>query len=352
MMEKIISIEELVKYLDLKQLINNEQKENLLKSQDSTIAITTDPLYIRILFGIGAWTATCFLLVFIFISDLISSDTATIVLGTIFLIIGVLINKKDEGSFLTQLSLSLAFSGNILLLVGIMEAGNFDTPLAIVISQSIICIIMYPIYRSSIYRFISPLMLVFLIFVWIFAEKYFMAIHFMIFLELLLVGYLLLFKQDSQILIPLSYASLIMLPGSLLFVNAPQLREFDIYINLSSWPSSILLSSALIFLFIHLAGKNKLKEPWLILAIISAVILGLLTTPGILVAIGFLILGYAHDDLIITIFSYIYLFFFIILFYYNLNIDLAYKSWLIASTGVILLIIRKLVIYLETKELT
>ncbi len=80
----------------------------------------------------------------------------------------------------------------------------------------------------------------------------------------------------------------------------------------------------------------------MILVIAATIALGIFTTPGILVAIGLLIAGYAYDNRIFSWLAYLFLPCFLVVFYYALNIDLAHKSWLVGSSGLLLLIVRRM----------
>ncbi|MBI4777851.1 DUF4401 domain-containing protein [Candidatus Desantisbacteria bacterium] len=90
----------------------------------------------------------------------------------------------------------------------------------------------------------------------------------------------------------------------------------------------------------------------MVLAILSTILLGIFTTPGILVAIGLLVVGYTFGDRILTVLSYLFLPCFLIVFYYALNIDLAYKSWVVAGSGVILLVVHWIVKNLQPEEVS
>jgi len=180
--------------------------------------------------------------------------------------------------------------------------------------------------------------------VWIIYEKVFVFLHALIVAETILAGVLLLMKKRSETLTPLVYSAAAMLPATLLFMNLTQINPWGIDFRIPSiplWPSSVALAAGLIYLYFHLAGGWKLfREPLLILAVLSTLLLGIFTTPGILVAIGLLIVGYSLDDHILTGFSYLFLICFLVVFYYALDVDLAHKSWVIAGSGVLLLIVR------------
>ena len=85
---------------------------------------------------------------------------------------------------------------------------------------------------------------------------------------------------------------------------------------------------------------KRLREPWLIIAIVSTLLLGIFTSPGILVAIGLLTIGYAFCGRMLTALSFLFLPCFLVFFYYALNVDLAHKSWIIGGSGVLLLLVR------------
>ena len=187
----------------------------------------------------------------------------------------------------------------------------------------------------------APVVLMVLLTAWIVHEKAFILIHFLIAAEMILAGGLLLSKKPRPLLRPLVYSTAFMLPATLLFLNLTQVETFKIGFREPLWPSSIFLSIGLIFLFFYLAGDWKASPtPLLTLATISTLLLGIFTTPGILVAIGLMIVGYAFDDRILTGLSYLFLLCFLVLFYYVLHIDLAHKSFVIAGSGVLLLVVR------------
>jgi uncharacterized membrane protein len=171
--------------------------------------------------------------------------------------------------------------------------------------------------------------------------------HFLVAAETIFAGTLLLLKKRRAWVEPLVYSAALMLPTTLLLMNLTHADlgrltgQLDWGFKEPLWPSSLLLTIGLIYLYFQLAGGKKLfQNSLLILAVLSTILLGIVTTPGILVAIGLLIVGYAFDDRILTGLSYLFLLCFLVVFYYTLNIDLATKSWVIGGSGVVLLIVR------------
>lgn len=333
---------ELLAYLHDQGLVSQEEIKKIAESSDVAEQKSGEPAYIRILSGIGAWFASLFLILFLAFSGIVETSASSLILGIIFLAIAIVISRESKGTFLSQFSLCLAFSGNILILVG--AAREFNVFFGVVMIQAVICTVTYPLYSSSVYRFLAPIGLAALATAWIAEEKVFGFMHILIATEMILAGILFLPRKKLHAsLRPLAYSSAFMLPATLLFMNLTQVNIWRNNFDEPLWPSSILLAAGLIYLWFYLGpGLKRFREPWLILAVLSTILLGIFTTPGVLVAIGLLVLGYAFDDTVLSGLSYVFMPCFLVLFYYALNIDLAHKSWVIAGSGVILLVVRQI----------
>ena len=351
MIDSIPTIEELLAHPKVQGLVSQEDVERIAESLGKSEEASKDPMYIRILSGIGAWFTAAFLILFLGISHIVESGTGAIICGIIFLVAAIIIARTSKAAFLSQLSLALAFAGNILVIGGAAaEFGRYEISV-VLITHAVVCAVVYPLYANSIYRFLAPTALVALATAWIVEEEVFVLMHVLIGAETLLSGILLLRKKRPPLLTPLVYSAATMLPATLLFMNLTQMNIWRTDFDGPLWPSSLLLAGGLIYLYFHLAGGLKrLREPWLILAIVSTILLGIFTTPGILVAVGLLIVGYAFGDRILTALSYLFVPCFLVFFYYALNVDLAHKSWVIAGSGVLLLVVRWIAGHCQPKE--
>ncbi len=344
------TIRELLTHLKDKGLVRQDDVEKITGSLGNSEQVSKDPIYIRILLGIGAWVFAVFLFYFLLITGIVGLNRGIgdIICGIIFLVGACFIDRASKGTFLNQLSLALVFAVNIITLLMVYADAfndssiiNPDTHTPILRAQTFICIIIYPIYANSIYRFIAPTALAVFATWWIIEEKTFDLMHNLIAAEALLAGILLLPKKRPPFLTPLGYSAATMLPATILFMNLMLANTWRIDFNEPVWPSSLMLWGGLLYLFFHLAGGRKgFREPWLILAFVFTLLLGIFTTPGILVAIGLLIVGYAFGDRILAALSLLFLPCFLFVFYYALNVDFAYKSWVIAGSGVLLLVVR------------
>jgi len=348
--KKFPTLKELMEVLFTQGLITPSQMKRIESRLEKPAEESKDPLYIRILVGVGAWVASLFLILFLQISHLLRSDMSGIIFGVLFLGSGIAIFRASKATFLNQLSLALVFSGNILFLMGsvkVFQVLQAHVLSILIISHALVCSVAYPYFPNSIFRFLAPAALVTLITLWILDKKVFFLIHFLVGIEVMFTGIMLLFKKPKASLTPLIYSAAIMLPLTLLFMN---LTQMEIGRSLGTWgktfreplwPSSLLLTAGLIYLYFHLAGGMKqIRNDWMILAVLTTTLLGVFTTPGVLVAIGLLVIGYTFDDHLLTWLSLLFLTCFLILFYYALNVNLAYKSLVIAGSGALLLLTR------------
>jgi len=351
------TIRELLDHPDVSGLVDPVQKEGIAAALSNSEQAVKDPLYIRILSGIGAWFAAFFLIAFLGISGIITNETGAVVCGIAFLVAAVVLTKTCKATFPTQLALVLAFAGNIMTLVGICEYFHFSHGIVPALStHAAICAVMYILYPSSVYRFCAPVVLAVIATIWITEMGEFWFLNILIAAETLLAGLLILHTRRTLFLQPLIRAAAVTLPATLLFMNLAMIDIFHwrIWESTPNSPlgvSSAVLAAGLVYMFFRLAGGiNQYRQPWLIMAVIATVLLGIFTNPGVLVAIGLLTAGYAYGDRILTALAYLFLPCFLVGLYYVMDVTLACKSAVIAGSGLILLILRWILIRNRSKE--
>lgn len=337
------TMEEVLAHPKVRPLMAEGEAERIMNSLGESDAAPTEPIYIRILAGMGAWFAALCIILFLVIASIIDSGAGAILCGAAMLGAGIALGRWSEAVFISQLSLALAIAGNALTLFGLAEQTGFNDFLVFVCAQGVICAAIYPLYPNPVYRFLAPISLVALCVVWIVEKEAFVWFHGLIAAETLLFGFLFLSKRRQRALDPLAYSAALMLPVAILVLNLTQVDLWRNDFNEPLWPSSLMLSFGLLFLYFHLAGGMRgLRHPWMIPTIAATLLLGVFTTPGILVAVGLLVMGYAFGDRILAAFAFLFLPLFLVVFYYALNIDLAAKSGVVAGSGVLLLAARKI----------
>ena len=75
----------------------------------------------------------------------------------------------------------------------------------------------------------------------------------------------------------------------------------------------------------------------MVLASLGAVLLAVVSAPGVLLAIGLMILGYANHERLLLVLGAVLMPAFLCLYYYNLDVSLLNKSMILTVSGVILL---------------
>jgi hypothetical protein len=144
MIKKTLTIDKLLEHLQDRQTITNDEIEKIHAAFQKDATQTNDPLYIRIIAGIGAWFAAFFVILFLGLAQLIKTGTGATIIGIHILIgaetmlFGILILQKKRPGFLVlyyyalnvdlaSKSWILAGSGLILLAIRWI-AGRFCQP--------------------------------------------------------------------------------------------------------------------------------------------------------------------------------------------------------------------------------
>ncbi len=364
MKDTAMTLGALLDHPDVSHWLRPGDVESIVFTTSKPDQTVKDPLYIRILSGVGAWFASIFIIAFLGMANIITHEPGAIICGAAFIAVTVTLAKTCKSTFPSQLALAMAFAGNILLVGGLMQVldnsiSSGEALLVLLLSHGVVCAAIYILYPSTVYRFFAPLALVIIATIWISVDlKTFEMMHLLIAGETLLFGILLLHTRRTEFIQPLLRAAATMLPATILFMNLTQgvLLDWHIWRAVppnAMLPTSALLSMGMIYLLVHLSGgANHFRKPWLIVAVVAVLLLGLFTTPGILVAIGLLIAGYAFGDRALTALAYLFLPCFLVVFYYAMNVSLAHKSWMVAGSGLILLAVRWLLQQRASKEVT
>lgn len=351
MMRTAFTMRELLEHPHIREKMDHRDMDRILDALRKAGKETRDPIYIRIFASGGAWVAAIFLLWFLSLIRVLRNGVGALICGIILFVVAITLTRTKKSVFLNPLSLALAFTGNGLILFSIATLVPHDVLPALVIVQAIFCVLAYPLYRNKVYLFLSPISLVILITAWIIENRAFHLMHGLIASEALLLGILSLRKKRRDLFIPLLYSAAMLLPVTLMFINLTQVFPWRLHFSVPLWPSSLLLCGGMIYLYMHLAGgANRFKEPWLIFPSGFTILLGTFTTPGILVAMGLLVLGYAFGDRILTGLSYLFLPAFLVVFYYVLNLNLAYKSYVIAGSGILFLMGRWIAGFIQQQQ--
>jgi hypothetical protein len=344
--------------LDTKGLIANieDTKKFILTKQDEKGL----PIYLHILAGIGAFIASVCFISFLFAAEIVdlSSEEEMILFGILFVAAAIFVKSavRSKGSikysFIIQTSFVTMVVGKILFVTGmgsIMDSG-WGASFALLI----ITALTYIIYKMPIDRFLSSFATLLSILLNILWNRDLPLPR-----EFLFNGFFLLQMTAAAILftnskikrehLPLSYAFALSLCATILHLAFPSEFVFwrakriidPIFIN-------VMLSIGLIGLIAWAAGGiEKLKKEPLRIACLGVVLFGLISAPGIILAIGLLILGYVKHERLLILMGTLLMPVFLFTYYYNLNFSLYKKSTVLILSGIVLLMGRA---YLKYKK--
>ncbi|WP_421781959.1 DUF4401 domain-containing protein [Kiloniella litopenaei] len=347
--QKKISAADLVDHLSNKNLITDPDGiSNFIQAQQQTPDI---PIYLKILSGIGAFIASVCFIAFLVLIEVINFNNAVGALTTsvIFIVaaIGLYTATSDDSTtgknFFLQVSFALMGTGKFLFIFATLESFGEDL-LAIALSSCLITALTYPFYRLHVERFMSccgVLYVILLNILW--GDKLGLPtdIAFNLFILGLLVaaGWLLFHPRVPAFFQPLSQALIVGLAGSVLFLSShTEFNYLDYPLVISPSISNILFALALILLIIWAAGgKEHMKREPVIVGVIGAILLAVLSAPGILLSLGLMIFGYARHDRLFTLFGFVLLPVFLWLYYYNLDISLLQKSIILVTSGIVMI---------------
>ena len=308
------------------------------------------PLQFRVLIGVGAAIAAACFIVFLVTVNLIDFDDEPGMLptGLVFIAAAIGLNRLSRtaqtiaGSFLLQASFAAMAAGKFLFVIGFH--GILDTYWTVPLATLLVTAAMYHVYRMSIDRFLSSLMVLLSVLVNIvWGDETTLP------REPLIIGFFVLQLAGAAVLlthgrirrdyVPVAYAFAFSLCATVLHPAAYEaiFGPLD-YGTIHPDFVNAFMAGGLIALFAWAAGSiDALKRPPLILASSGAVLLGVVSAPGVMLSIGLMILGYARHDKLLLVLGALLMPAFLWLYYYSLDVSLLTKSLILTGSGVILL---------------
>ena len=339
----------------MREVVNRLISRGLLSNEDAKgieiyLAVvdyrSDEAPLIRWIAAFGAWLTTSFLVAFILSASGLDSYLPTLIFGFVFLASGVAISRFSGNTFLRQLNLSFCITGNTLFILGfydfLYQSGGIhgtESFFWIFLAQLLITTIIYPIYEDQVFRFLLPIAVVIIALMWILTKpELSQMVHLLICFQVLATGLLYFVLKETSFLHPLRRALAASIPivvGIVRITNALADQQFKFPL----WPTSITLTVGLLVMYWLIAGSERMKREWMVIAIIATIALGF-AKPGIIVAVGLLVLGYHLRDYILCGLGYLSLIFFTIMFYALLDVSRTTLPWLLMLSGIILIVLR------------
>ncbi|MEZ4728278.1 MAG: DUF4401 domain-containing protein [Caldilineaceae bacterium] len=303
----------------------------------------SSPWYIKALVGIAAWIAAIFLGIFFGAAGLIESMESMLIWGAVLTVVAIVLKRLVRNSiFWGQLAFAVILAGQGLLIGGFAWWSENATPTALfVVGLEVVVFALYP---DALHRMVSILAITGALAFVLYDQEMPELIHGLTLL--LAAGAVTVWQQEFRLLTsrwfpfraPLGYGLVLSLFGVCLL---SLLGEYGVTYW---WVSAVVL--ALVLLYLAFTLLQELGRPLLSpvgLWAVGAVVLFFLPayqTPGILAAVIALLLGYWRANTLLTGLATLFLLFFLSAYYYNLDITLLNKSYILMGTGAVLLVVR------------
>ncbi|OZI21183.1 hypothetical protein CAL26_27520 [Bordetella genomosp. 9] len=328
---------------------------------------THTPWYVQGLLALSAWFATTLLLVFLLASGIVPSTSAALVLGLVLCVAGVAVARNAQQLFWRQCATALAFSGLILVAVG-LSITNSPTGSALLIL--VLAAVVYVLAPDVILRFLSALMMAMALFILttFSADTQDLYDHVLTWMGFDVVRGLTIWlpacvcaawlaaaaflarermsAARRDLLQPLAWAfSLAAQAGALQAAGAP-VWELPALWALHPPAAVFLVLAALLPVAVAWAlirrRRAVLPRSLRIGVPVGLLILGVcwLPAPGIAFALAWILLGFGLGRTRLLRWGQIVLLAYLVLYYYQLTVPLLQKSVWLAGAGVLLLLMR------------
>lgn len=318
------------------------------------------PFFVEILITIGAFISSIFFLGFFYISKIIYHPSelfwGIIFIGLAFFFAKISGNRLNTigHSFIIQASLFTMIVGKIVFVIGFSKTIGMpleETWRGVTLAAFLITVATYYLYPIALDRFLSTFVFLILLLNCILSESFFdisikTMLNVLFFIQLIIGAVLFVSRKINQNYIPLAYAIVCSLCIITIGTKAYPVIQEKIP-NFNPILINGILTISLIALIAWASGSfKKLQSKSLFIASLGAVLLGIISAPGIILSLCLTILGYGKHENTLLFLGIFFMPIFIFLYYYNLDVSLLEKSGILIGSGLILLISR---IYLAAK---
>lgn len=314
------------------------------KALPSALAPAADsegsPWYVKAMVGVAAWIAAMLLGVFFSLLGVIDTGEQLIGWGVVLIIGAVSLKRWQQQSiFWGQLAFAVVLAGQGLLLVGVGVLSENGTTVALAaIGLEVVLLLLYP---DALHRMVSLLAIVGASAFLIYDQGWPQLLHLLLFV--ITIGTVATWQGEFRLITsrfhayrtPLGYGF------ALALFALCSLALTDWYGEIHWWIATALLAAVLLYL-----GYQVLQDLALSLssraalwAFVATILLAIpaYETPGILAAVIVLLLGRWRSNGLLLGIAATFLLFFLSAYYYNLEVTLLNKSYILMGTGAALL---------------
>ena len=321
-----------------------------LVNGDAPPASTQTPWYLQILLGVSAWIAAICLFGFlaVLVSDLLSNRPALLVLGLACCAGAIGLMRGASVEFLTQAAVPVSIVGQVL--IGAAAFGDFPDDVGGWLAVGFAAGAMYALGPSWLHRFACGAALVIAACgvsgvvdkLAVFAVE-----------PLLAWGAALAWASRDERVAPLAWAfglgTFVVDAGvGFLIAQGHAINPGTTAQTVSATFAAMLLPVAAL----RLASERDLpRAPSVLLAIVGSMALAVLwqSAPGVAVGVAFALVGFAVDRPAVVVVGLAGAAACLARYYYQLDVTLLDKSGLLAGSGLLVLALRRVALYLEDR---
>lgn len=303
----------------------------------------SSPWYVKLLVGIAAWISALFLGMFFAAAGLIDDWQTMFIWGSIVSATALATKWLARHSiFWGQLAFALILAGQGLLLVGTGVRTEDPTMVALVaIGLELLLFVLYP---DTLHRMLSLLAIVGALLFLAYDQE--LTNYLSVLVGLCALGTVVAWQAEYRLVagrlhpfrVPLTYGFALALFGTCL------LPLFAITEMIIWWPATAILALLLLYVAHQVLRELDITLGsavglWVLVAV-ALLLIPAYETPGILAALLVLILSWWRSNGLMSGLAAAFLLFFLSVYYYNLDLTLDEKSYILAGTGVVLLAAR------------
>jgi len=305
------------------------------------------PWFVRVLIGGGAWVTMLLFLLALLLAGFHKSTEGMGVLGVVLVAGATALRWNGTGDFLVQLTLSAAFTGEGLILFAMSPR----TEMAMALSLVVVELPVLFLFRDVSHRFLSTVgILGALGTAAMKAGGPGMLAMYVVVLAVVAYAVWLdaprLLQRGTSVFTPVAYGmvvSLLLAMGACLMLRGEWHTSADSKVMLG-FPVTAAVGLALLYfewrIFTEQGVPLGSEAAWA--TFLGTVLLGVVTfnTPGILAAIGVLVLAFHRREVLLAGLAAAFLVGFGVFFYYDLAVSLMVKSLVLVASGVLVLLAR------------
>ncbi len=310
------------------------------------------PWFVSVLSGLGAWVASLFLMIFLSLFLLNDSKGGAIVMGLVITAGAVMLRRASSHVFITQLALSAGLAGQGFFLLGVENLWSSGTATAL--AAFVLQFVLLVVYPDTLQRFLSTLFaglsMLYLLRVHapaVVADVALVALTAIAHVLLLQQGRLQSRDWEARLVTPTAFGLITTLFWVLLIRTWFQGVYQYFFREGRELPVGVLtlgLAAVTLYSAWRVMEETQARPGGAagVTAFAALALTALLTlnTPGVIAALGVLMLGFHRRNAVLLGMAVLFILVFGVSYYYDLHMSLLAKSLALLGSGLLMLGLR------------